>query len=118
MGRYGSGVTFKEACAMDREQIVKALDLQVVSEEAADGFVYLPCTKEEADQTVLSIFDSLVYQARQSTAVVRAQDKYLTKKMGKRWKKLFDKGFYKSGYIDKEMLEEFGDEYSDEGQKA
>lgn len=111
MGRYGNGITFKQACELDREQIVKALELETVDGEGECGFTYLPCTKEEADKTVLDIFDSLVYQARQAMAVSRAQEKYLTKKMGKRWMKLFNKGFIKSGYIDKEILDEFGDEY-------
>lgn len=111
MVRYGSGVTFKAACEMDREQIMKALSQQIVCGENDNGFVYDTCTKEEADKTVIDIFDSLVYQARQSNAVSRAMEKYLTKKMGKRWMKLFNKGFLKSGYVDKEILEEFGDEY-------
>jgi len=108
MGRYGNGISFKEACVFDREQIVKALDLQVVSGEDEKGFIYCPCTKEDADKTILDLYDNIVYQARQTMAVGRAHEKYLTKKMGKRWMKLFKKGFYKSGYVDAEMMEEFG----------
>lgn len=113
MGFYGSGITFKRACELDREQIVHALHQEIISGEDENGFYYEACSKEEADQRVLAIFDNLVFQARDSQAFHRAVEKYLHKKLGKKWMRRFVMKLFRSGLIEEEKRKEFADDFNE-----
>ena len=110
MGFYGNGITFKRACELDREQIVHALNQEIFCGEDENGFYYEDCSKEEADQRVLEIFDNLVFQARDSQAFYRAVEKYLHKKLGKKWMNKFVMKLFRSGLIEEEKRKEFADD--------
>jgi len=77
MSEYGSGMTFKRACELDRERIIHALKGELVCDETDTGFVYADAPKEECDEFILSAFDNVVYHAEQAFHSGRALEKML-----------------------------------------
>ena len=102
MAKYGNGVSFESACAMEREQIEKAFLNQKVIDETDDGFIYGECTDEEAQQIILDAFDEACFQAQQAFGFGRAIENYLKEYMGEEWYQDFTVKFIHSGMIEKE----------------
>lgn len=66
MAKYGCGISFAEACDLDREELLHALKGEVRVGENEDGFIYEPASKEETDGVIIGLFDSMVYYAKQT----------------------------------------------------
>lgn len=65
MSRYGNGVSFSDASAMDRERLIHALNGELVTGETDDGkFTYGKASKDECDEFILSCYDNAVYHAK------------------------------------------------------
>ncbi len=79
MSKYGSCVTFSEACAMDKERIKRALQGELIFGETDTGFVYRSETKEDCTDFVVSTYDNLVYEAIKSNAVANVLNQILEK---------------------------------------
>lgn len=80
MAEYGSGISFGEACMMDKERIIHAFngELMIGEQPAGDGngrFIYEKASREECLQYILSAYDSAVYQAKMSMDSGRALER-------------------------------------------
>ena len=79
MGMYGSGISFKQACAYDRERIKAALDGFELDIDTGEKY---PISKEEATEIILGAYDEAVYQATKSMTGGRVLEKMLVNKTG------------------------------------
>lgn len=75
MSEYGSGITAGRAFSYDKERIRKALDCQIIAGEDENGFIFEPCTPEQAHAEILRIYDNAVYQCLQAAHSGRALEK-------------------------------------------
>lgn len=103
MSEYGSGLTFAQCCAYDKERIKMAMQGKLVVGENEDGFIYAPASRQECEHYILSAYDNAVYHARQSMASGRAVEKVMKKK---KWKLPFE--MY-AKQMDKEMEKDYKD---------
>lgn len=62
VSEYGYGISLKQAFEYNRERIEHALKGELLSGQTEEGFVYAPCTKEEADLYILCAYDNAVHQ--------------------------------------------------------
>lgn len=57
-------MTYDKECVFMKEKIKHAFNNQLFEYEDDDGnMIYRPCTKQEAEEYILSAFDNVVYQA-------------------------------------------------------
>ncbi len=86
MAKYGCGISFDRAAAMDRAEIIQALDGKRICGETENGFEYEPCTREEAKEIILGIYDQRVYEVKEANHHGRAVE-LLEKRRGiEMWK--------------------------------
>lgn len=57
MSIYGPGLSFEEECNLDKDRMKHALmsSPEIMTGEDEDGFIYRPCTREDAEKEVLSL---------------------------------------------------------------
>ena len=77
MSEYGPGLSIGQSFMLDKERIRQAFLYKLVSGEDETGFVYSPCTKQEAEEYILSAYDNAVYQCQSALASVRAQERFI-----------------------------------------
>lgn len=77
MGEYGPGISMGRGFMMDKDRIKHAFKHQIMAGETENGFVYAPCTQQEAEEYILSAFDNAVYHCQEATASMRAYDRML-----------------------------------------
>lgn len=70
MGKYGSGVSFCEACQNDKESIKHALKLE--DWDCDTGRIVQGISMREAEDIILSAYDQAVYMALQFWASEKA----------------------------------------------
>lgn len=75
MSMYGSGLTFGQIANMEKERIKHALEGEKCAGEDESGFIWVPCSDEDADAEILAIFDNCVYQALEAMHSSRALGK-------------------------------------------
>ena len=75
MSMYGSGLTFGQIANMEKERIKHALEGEKCAGEDENGFIWVPCSNEDADAEILAIFDNCVYQALDAMHSSRALEK-------------------------------------------
>ncbi len=80
MAKYGNGISFDEACMMEKEQIRHPLNGELSVGANEDGFVYEPAGKEDCDRCILGAYDGLVFQAKEALAAGRALEKLMRAK--------------------------------------
>lgn len=81
MAKYGPGVSFKQAAAMDRDEIIHALHGERICGETEQGFKYEPCTRAEAEEIILEIYDQRVYEVNEAYHHGRATE-FMLKERG------------------------------------
>lgn len=99
MSKYGNGLTLGKVFNLEKEQIKHALKNELMCGKDENGFVYAPCTREEAEKFILAAYDDAVYQALQLAASGRAMGNLLTKKYG-------SEGAYFEDYVAERTKEE------------
>ena len=77
MSEYGSGLTYGQTAMLDKERIKHAFRNELVAGEDENGFIYAPCSKEEAEAFILNAFDNAVYQALRAMTSGRAMERLL-----------------------------------------
>lgn len=82
MAKYGNGISFAEACKMNREELLHALNGEIRVGENENGFIYAPASKEETDKVIIGLFDSLVYDAQNTLKASRAMESAYFKQAG------------------------------------
>lgn len=80
MAKYGPGVSFDRAAAMDRDEIIQALEGKRICGETEKGWEYEPCTREEAKEIILGIYDQRVYEVKDAYHHGRATELLLKKR--------------------------------------
>ena len=71
MSKYGSGHTFSDICRYERNVLKSALRNKR-REYNGERWVEEPCTKEEAEEIILNVYDELAYQAKDFSRSARA----------------------------------------------
>lgn len=80
MGEYGPGISFGQACMMDKERIIHAFngELMIGEDMDKDGvshFVYEHADKKDCLAYILAAYDNAVYQAKEAAASGRALER-------------------------------------------
>lgn len=75
MSMYGSGLSFGQMANMEKERIKHAMEGERCVGEDENGFIWEPCSDEDADAEILSIFDNCVDQALKAMHASRAIEK-------------------------------------------
>ena len=71
MSKYGSGHTFSDICRYERKVLKSALNNKR-RKYNGERWVEEPCTKEEAEEIILNVYDELAYQAKDFSRSARA----------------------------------------------
>lgn len=84
MSKYGSTVSFEQACNYDKEEIKAAFEGMIRTGETERGFTYekADIPQEELIKLVLSAYDEVVYQALEAQKMVRVYDRIYRDKTG------------------------------------
>lgn len=80
MARYGSGLSFKEASALDREQILHALKGEMIGGQGKEeGVYYVPIDKKvtSAKEIILAAYDEAVFQAKSAMRSANALEEVM-----------------------------------------
>lgn len=63
MGKYGSEMTFGEACSHEKEEIKHALNGEILASWDEQGKHWEKGTKEQTNKIILGAYDNLYYHA-------------------------------------------------------
>lgn len=76
MGKYGNGISFGSACSLEKAEIKRALNGEILAGEDETGRqIWVKGSKEETDKVIIDAYDELYYQAEQLRASGCAMDK-------------------------------------------
>lgn len=82
MSKYGSGLSFKEVCELELEQIEHALNGELMSGEDESGFTYEKRPEEECKAYILDAYKECAHQALVAMHSSRALGKLYVDKCG------------------------------------
>lgn len=75
MGKYAPGLSFKDVCEMELEQIEHALEGELAVGENEQGFVYAPAPAEKCREFIIDAYKECAFQALSAMHSGRALDK-------------------------------------------